>query len=186
VTDIEMPPFEPDSPPVEPPPPVEPDPQPIPDDFRAEFPCPKCDKVFPSKIALQGHQNVHRTPPPCPECGKQYSTPGALGNHRKTEHGNIGPWAEKNAAKRRRNGEEDPIEMLTAVEAKKKQAREKKAEQRSRSSKTRINPEWQTDDIFQSVVESLWSGGSVPVRCILPLMQWREATREFLEKVQSE
>lgn len=54
------------------------------------------------------------------------------------------------------------------------------------SPKAGITTAWHSDDIFNSVVQSLWPAGSVPTRCILPLMEWREATREFLEKVQSE
>lgn len=56
----------------------------------------------------------------------------------------------------------------------------------SRRPKSIVKLAWHSDDIFESVVQSLWPEGSVPVRCILPLVEWREATREFLEKVQSE
>jgi uncharacterized C2H2 Zn-finger protein len=171
VTHIEMPTFEPDPPQP-----------PIPDDFKTEFPCAQCDRVFQSSAALNGHMIIHRDPIPCPDCGREFRTPGALGNHRKKTHGVVGPWSEKNAEKKAAK-EADAVEVMRQVQERK----DRKRQERERaSSKTRINTEWQADDIFQSVVETLWSGGAIPVRCILPLMHWREATREFLEKVQSE
>jgi hypothetical protein len=129
-------------------------PEVVPNDFKAEFPCPEpgCDKVYPSRLGLQGHQISHKPPVNCPECGKEYKSPGALGNHRKNQHG--------------------VPAMYPAVAPKK--------------AKVPINPSWHYDDVFESVVASLWPSGLVPVRCVLPLVEWREATREFLEKVQSE
>ena len=170
-TEIQMPPFDP-----------EPTEVVVPDDFKAEFPCQKCDRVFESNAALNGHMIIHRDPIPCPECGREFRTPGALGNHRKKTHGYVGPWAEANA-KRKAAKDADSLEVMRQVQERKDR---KKEEREAAASKTRINTEWHADDIFQSVIESLWPGGAIPVRCILPLVEWREATREFLEKVQSE
>lgn len=131
----------------------------VPDDFRSAYPCPQlgCDKAFPTRLGLQGHQTSHRQPIPCPECGKQYKTAGALGNHRKTMHG-VRPLSAPPSAPVGRPAKQ-PTPVVQA---------------------------WHTDDIFESVAHSLWPNGLIPVRCIRPLVEWREATREFLEKVQSE
>ena len=70
---------------------------------------------------------------------------------------------------------------MQAVQARKDRKRAERA-----AAKSRIATDWTADDIFQSVITELWPGGAIPTRCVLPLVQWREATREFLEKVQSE
>ena len=132
-TQIVMPPYPPEEAPQA---------EQIPLDFQSEFPCGQCDRVFDSAAALNGHLIAHRPPVSCPECGKEYRTPGALGNHRKQLHGHVGPWAAKEAEKR------------AEVEA--------PVKPRGRPPKTRINMDWQADDIFQSVVESLWPGGAIP------------------------
>lgn len=48
-----------------------------------------------------------------------------------------------------------------------------------------VTHDFQVDDIFQALVRSLWPDGRMPVSALFPLLEWREATREFLEKVQS-
>lgn len=135
-------------------------PEVVPNDFQAEFPCPVagCDKSYDTRSGLLGHSIAHRPPVSCPECGKVYKSPGALGNHRKQMHG---------------------VPSMNGL------VRDAVA-QPKKPAKVDINPSWHYDDVFESVVASLWPNGSVPVRCILPLVEWREATREFLEKVQSE
>jgi len=55
-----------------------------------------------------------------------------------------------------------------------------------RPKKNRIDLDWTTDDIMTTVVMVLWPGGSIPVNAVVPLIQWRETTREFLEKIRSE
>lgn len=150
-------------------------PVPVPDDFKSEFACevPGCGRSFPSRNGLQGHMIAHRPPVHCPECGAEYKTPGALGNHRKQMHGVLGPWAENK-----------PIAV--EKEAKKRGRPVGSTNKPKPVSKAQARIDWTPDEIFESVVRSLWPEGSVPVRCLTSLWEWREATREFLEKVQSE
>lgn len=55
-----------------------------------------------------------------------------------------------------------------------------------RPKKNRIDLDWTTDDILNTVITVMWPGGSIPVNAVVPLIQWRETTREFLEKVRHE
>jgi hypothetical protein len=131
------------------------------------FPCPECDRVFPSANSLQGHVMHHGRPPaqkvPCPECGEMYFSGTGMSQHRKAKHGVRSPNAIAVEARA----------QLAPVPAK-------------RGRKNRVDLDWTTDDIFSTVITALWPGGNIPVDAILPLIQWRETTREFLEKVRSE
>ena len=131
------------------------------------FACPEpgCARVFDSAQAIQGHSMVHRTPSPCPECGKRYATPGALGNHRKNDHGIEGSsWASKSAKTKRATTNPNPLGRP----------------------KRRKTEEFRADDIVNAAIALLWPSGMLPVRAMTPLIQWRDATVEFLEKINSE
>ena len=131
------------------------------------FPCPQCDRVFNSPQALQGHVMHHSKKKPervpCPECGNEFYAGTGMSQHRKARHGVGKAKAPKVTTK----------DIQAAVAAKKKR-------------RNHIDLDWTTDDVFQTVITSLWPDGHVPVTAVLPLIQWRETTREFLEKVQSE
>jgi hypothetical protein len=120
-----------------------------------ECPVPGCTRAFPSKNGLQGHMIAHRPPVMCPECGREYKTPGALGNHRKTEHG---------------------IEGTTPASV---AGRAKTRAKRNGSAPVHV------DDVFGSVLQVLWPSGTMPIAAVIPLLQWREATQDFLDQVQS-
>ena len=148
------------------------------------FPCPEdgCEKVFPSAQALQGHVMHHFKKPnvkiPCPECGAMYFSGTGMSQHRKARHGV-------------RNGQPaQPAEANTGITQSLDTVvvgrPETPAPKRGRPAKNRIDLDWTTDDIFQTVITALWPGGNIPVDAVLPLIQWRETTREFLEKVRSE
>jgi hypothetical protein len=133
------------------------------------FTCPQegCGRSFPTAQSLQGHFNYHsrKTPRriPCPHCGNKYYSGTGMSQHIKARHKIPAVSAE--------------LSTPTPAPAPSK---------RGRPAKNRIDLDWTTDDIFSTVIEALWPGGSLPVHAVLPLIQWRETTREFLEKVQSE
>lgn len=135
------------------------------------YPCPDCDREFPSKQALNGHRMIHVKVDACPECGRDnFTTPNALGRHRNLEHG--------------------------VVPAYKQQQQQQKAATPARVGSNggrigrppvnRPSTGWNVDHFFQSVVRTLWPSGQVPIKALVPLMDWREATREMMEKVQGE
>ena len=148
--------------------------------LAGEFPCTEegCDKVFDSAQALQGHVMWHGRKPskkiPCPECAaagvdaKYYEGTG-MSQHRKARHGV-------------RNGQAP----VATVERQAALVPTPPAPKRGRPARNRIDLNWTTDDIFNTVITALWPGGNIPVDAVLPLIQWRENTREFLEKVRSE
>ena len=138
-------------------PPFDPDPDPI----ATEFPCPQegCDRVFPSAQALQGHFNFHNRPKP-----EKVPCPDC---------GEM--FFSGTGMSQHRKARHNPDKVA-----------DKQVKKQGRPRKDRIDLELTTDDLFQTVVEVLWPGGNVPVSAVLPLIQWRETTREFLEKVRSE
>lgn len=116
-----------------------------------------CGKAYPTKNGLQGHSLAHKPAVPCPECRKMYRSAGALGNHRKHEHGVVtGPTPRQE-------------KYLRAAER-----------------RDRYTDGWSHDDVFTAVMHILWPDGQIPVRALLPLIQWREDTRTFLEQIHSE
>jgi hypothetical protein len=125
---------------------------------EATFPCPEpdCDRVFGSANALQGHKIAHMPPQSCPECGKTYKSVGALGNHRRTAHGVPGV---------------SPSAIISRA--------------KTRTRRNGNLPDIEVDHIFASVLQVLFPSGTMPITAVVPLLQWREATQEFLEKVQS-
>ena len=130
--------------------------------------CKECGKRFPSANSLSGHMLSHRPEVPCPECGKVYKTPGALGNHRKMAHNVSSPWSKEQEARKARN--------------------ERKRERRAaaREMRLRVRGDFHADDIVSAALAILWPEGVLPVSVMIPLIEWREATQEFLEKIQSE
>ena len=136
------------------------------------FPCPECDKVFPTSPALQGHYAQHFKKKPervaCPDCGGMYLSGTGMSQHRQAKHG---PGRKKRKV------------VIETVEAPvKKRGRPPGS---TAKPKPTVDLDWTTDDIFQTVITALWPGGNIPAEAVLPLIQWRETTREFLEKVRS-
>ena len=125
-----------------------------------EYPCSICSRVLPSKQALAGHQFAHRGPEPCVNCGKRFKPGISMARHRENVHGII--------SDRR------------AVALKKKS---KKEASFTATEEIPDNLDWKADDIFQATLNILWPNGVVPIHALLPLIQWREDTRAFLEKV---
>jgi predicted RNA-binding Zn-ribbon protein involved in translation (DUF1610 family) len=147
--------------------PVEPDTQP-------EFPCPHCERVFYTSNQLGGHlSGAHTTRAtkepikvPCPECGAEYQRGVGLASHRSRVHGV--PGTSKSARMRAK----------TPPKPKESKAKQKVAEIE------KVEPhEWDVDDIFEVVVSTMWPQGTVPVSAVIPLIHWREATRQLLESV---
>lgn len=125
-----------------------------------QLPCPHCDRVFPNAQALSGHAMSHVAADPCPECGRDdFKSKNAQSRHRSQEHGVVPAYR---AGKPASNGKI------------------------GRPRLARVDTEVSADDIFQSVVQSLYPGGQMPTWAMTPLVQWREATRAMLERVQSE
>ena len=126
-----------------------------------EFPCPMCTRVLPSKQALAGHQFAHRGPEPCVNCGQRFKPGISMARHREKAHGVV-------SARRQQELTKKKAKTFTAVEE---------------MPPTVDNLEWKADDIFQAAITLLWPSGVLPIHAILPLIQWREDTKQFLEKV---
>lgn len=120
--------------------------------------CPDCDKSFGSPAALAGHRMVHTPAGPCPECGRDnFKQANALARHRAVSHGVTPAYKLKQGGPRGRPRQNSPVDA---------------------------GP-WNVDDVFESVVLTLWPDKLVPVQALVPLMEWREATRVMMEKVQA-
>jgi hypothetical protein len=46
--------------------------------------------------------------------------------------------------------------------------------------------EWTADDILESVISAMFPGGSLPNKAVMPLIRWREATRELITTLQTQ
>lgn len=130
------------------------------DDLKP-FVCEDCGRDFISAQALSGHVMSHVPGPRCPECGRDdFKSQNAQSRHRSQEHG-----------------------VVPAYRAGKSQSSNGKI---GRPRLARVDHDVTADDIFQGVVQSLYPGGQMPTWAMTPLVQWREATRKMLERVQSE
>ena len=126
----------------------------------------------------------------CPECGKFYLPGVGIGVHLKAAHGKAGrtsmPKSKRgqtecpDCGKLIRKGDMARHRRIhTGEPAKRAPGRPPK---NGAKAVTTVAPkEWTVDDIFASVVSILWPSGSVPVRVIAPLVEWREATKNMLE-----
>jgi len=57
--------------------------------LRRQFNCSTCSTVFPSKVTLIAHQNVHESRIyPCSYCDRKFSTKGSCTNHEKSHKSN--------------------------------------------------------------------------------------------------
>jgi hypothetical protein len=136
------------------------DPDLIPD---STFVCPECSKVYPNAQALSGHVMSHIPAEACPECGRDdFKSANAQARHRSQMHGVVPAY--------RKNQSTTP----------------KVPGRIGRPPRAAVDRGMSVDAIFQSVVQTLYPGGQMPVWAVTPLVQWREATQEMLDHLQGE
>jgi len=103
----------------------------------------------------------------CPECAEQgvftpFPTKQALGMHRRRAHGIVGESHQRksHAAKGKKRGPYKPRKVKPVSDL-------------------------DVDDIFYSVIKTLYPGGKVPVEHLQELLTWRDQTAALLETLVS-
>lgn len=121
------------------------------------FPCAECDRVFANPQALSGHAMTHIPAQPCPECGRDdFKSANSQARHRSMVHGVTPAYRQGKTTAPGRIG---------------------------RPPRAALDHGMKVDHIFQSVVQSLYPGGQMPTSAMAPLMEWREATQDMLERL---
>ena len=138
-----------------------------------QFPCPKCEKVFWRRQQLTGHLASHvaraKAKVPCPECGEMFLPGVGVASHRARRHGVPGSSKSTRAA--------NAAKEAKAVKAPKPKPVKVEAEPQPH--------EWDVDDIFETVIGTMWPEGTVPLAAVIPLIIWREATQQLISSLNS-
>lgn len=162
----------------------------IPDVFRAEpvqkrFSCDKCEKVFNSPQGLSAHQKAHLDKIPCEVCGGMYVPGTGMSRHKTTHERDVKTKRPKGACPqcarpiRKDNLRRHLITVhgFTAAQA-------SAALGRTPMPTEPEKPEYTADDIFDSVVAILYPDGTMPVKSLVALLRWRDATTVMLSEIQ--